>query len=78
MAQLTPEQCEHIESTTKIAIDRMEEKLGTILLRGEAMQNTIAGIEKHSRVGAELRSSHRAGGEGDQVEPRPCRLHLED
>ena len=55
MAQFTAEQREYIENTISIAIGKMEEKVGSILGQGEAMQNTIRGIvEKHN---AELHAS---------------------
>ena len=55
MAQFTAEQREYIENTISIAIGKMEEKVGSILGQGEAMQNTIQGIvEKHH---AELHAS---------------------
>ena len=80
MAQFTPEQSEYIESTTKITITILEDMVGSILSRGEAMQNTLMQIvEKHnSELMKELRSCIRACGEGYQVEPRPRGLYLED
>ena len=55
MAQFTAEQREYIESTINIAIGKMEEKVGSILVQGEAMQKTLQGIvEKHN---AELHAS---------------------
>ena len=49
MAQFTPEQREYISDTIKLAITKMELKVGTILGQGEAMQSAIAQIvEKHN------------------------------
>ena len=66
MAQFTPEQREFIGETIKIAIVQMEEKVGTILTRGEAMQSGIAEIvEQHN---TELvRNSHRVTGLVDRA-----------
>ena len=55
MAQFTAEQREYIGSTINIAIGKIEEKVGSILGQGEAMQKNLQEIvEKHN---AELHAS---------------------
>ena len=49
MANFTAEQREYIATTISVAIGAMEDKVGSILGRGEAMQQTLQGIiEKHN------------------------------
>ena len=44
MAQFTAEQREYIESTINIEIGKIEQKVGSILMQGEAMQKTLQGF----------------------------------